>query len=130
MTTVAYAHLDVATGGLRYACAGHPPPILLAPGVAPRLLWDGRSVPLDSVAIGGPRGEGEAQLAPGGTLLLYTDGLVERRSQPLDVGLEHLLGQAARYDGGELAAMLRGVVQAMDDDGSDDLCLLGARRAG
>ena len=55
MTTVAYAQLDVATGGLRYACAGHPPPILLAPGVAPRLLWDGRSVPLDSVAIGGPR---------------------------------------------------------------------------
>ena len=130
MTTVAYAQLDVTTGELLYACAGHPPPILLAPGTAPLYLWDGRSVPLDSVAIGGPRSEGAAQLAPGATLLLYTDGLVERRAQSLDVGLAHLLAQAARHEGEDVAAMLRGIVRAMDEDHSDDLCLLGARRTG
>ena len=130
MTTVAYAQLDVTTGALLYACAGHPPPILLGPGTAPLYLWDGRSVPLDSVAIGGPRSEGAAQLAPGATLLLYTDGLVERRAQSLDIGLAQLVAQAAAHDGAALAAMLRGIVRAMDEDHSDDLCLLGARRTG
>jgi serine/threonine-protein kinase RsbW len=120
----------VASGRLRYACAGHPPPILLSPGAAPRYLWDGRSVPLDSVAIDGPRREGDDRLAPGGTVLLYTDGLVERRSQSLDVGFELLLAHAAHHDGDDLAAMLHSVVQAMDDDHTDDLCLLGARHTG
>jgi PAS domain S-box-containing protein len=128
MTTVAYAQLDVASGDVRYACAGHPPPILLAPGEPPGFLWDGRSVPLDSVAIDGPRREAGARVAPGGTLLLYTDGLVERRTQALDAGFEHLLDEAARHDGEDVAAMLDNVVRAMDDDRSDDLCLLGARR--
>jgi PAS domain S-box-containing protein len=131
MTTVAYAQLDVTSGELLYACAGHPPPVLLAPGQSPRLLWEGRSVPLDSVALRGPRPHGAALLARGGTLLLYSDGLVERRAQSLDVGLEHLLSEAAGHEGEDIAGMLASVVRAMDDDGSDDLCVLAAhRRAG
>ena len=130
MATVALAQLEVASGRLRYACAGHPPPIMLAPGVAPAFLWDGRSVPLDSVALRGPRAEGTAGLAAGGTLLLYSDGLVERRERSLDVGFHQLLDEAARHDREALAAMLAGVVLAMDDDHTDDLCLLAARRTG
>ncbi len=130
MTTVAYAQLDVTTGELLYACAGHPPPILLERDGPPCFLWEGRSVPLDSVAIGGPRRQGAAQLGPGATLLLYTDGLVERRSQSLDIGFAHLLEAVARHDGADVAAMLTSIVRAMDDDHSDDLCLLGARRTG
>ena len=128
MTTVAYAQIDVTTGELRYACAGHPPPILLAPAAEPRYLWDGRSVPLDSVALRGPRSQSAAQLARGGTLLLYTDGLVERREQSLDVGLEDLLAEAARHEGDDIAGLLTSVVRAMNDDHSDDLCLLAAHR--
>lgn len=128
MTTVAYAQVDVTTGELLYACAGHPPPILLAPGADPRYLWDGRSVPLDSVALSGRRPQAAAQLARGGTLLLYTDGLVERREQALDVGLEELLAEAARHEGDDIAGMLTSVVRAMNDDRSDDLCLLAAHR--
>lgn len=130
MTTVAYAQLDVASGELLYACAGHPPPVLLEPGEQPCFLWNGRSVPLDSVARTGPRPHAAAQLAPGGTLLLYTDGLVERRAQSLDVGLQHLLDEAAHHEGERVAAMLTRVVQAMSDDHSDDLCVLGAHRRG
>jgi serine phosphatase RsbU (regulator of sigma subunit) len=96
----------------------------------PGFLGDGRSVPIDSVAIGGARREGKAELPAGGTLLLYSDGLVERRARSLDVGLQQLLDEAARHDGDDLAAMLAGVVRAMDDDHTDDLCLLGARRTG
>ena len=128
MTTVAYAQLDVDSGELLYACAGHPPPVLIDPDEQPSFLWEGRSVPLDSVALAGPRRQGAAQLARGGTLLLYTDGLVERREQPLDVGLEQLLAEAARHEGDDIAQMLTNVVRAMNDDHSDDLCLLAAHR--
>ena len=130
MTTVAYAQLDVTTGELLYACAGHPPPVLLAPDGQAGFLWEGRSPPLDSVALGGPRREATAQLARGATLLLYTDGLVERREQSLDVGLEHLLAETARHSGEDIAAMLTSVVRAMNDDRSDDLCVLAAHRRG
>jgi PAS domain S-box-containing protein len=134
MTTVAYAQLDVTSGELLYACAGHPPPVLLAPDQAPRLLWEGRSVPLDSVALAGPRRQADAQLARGGTLLLYTDGLVERRTQSLDVGLEHLLAAAVRQEGDDIAGLLTSVVREMNDDHSDDhsddLCVLAAHRKG
>ena len=130
MTTVAYAQLDVDSGELLYACAGHPPPLLSGPDEKPSFLWEGRSVPLDSVAIDGPRRQGTAQLARGGTLLLYTDGLVERREQSLDIGLEHLLAEAGRHEGDDIAQMLTNVVRAMNDDHSDDLCLLAAHRRG
>ncbi len=128
MATVAYAQADVVSGELLYACAGHPPPILLTPQAPARALWEGRSVPLDSVALRGPRRQGAARLARGGTLLLYTDGLVERREQSLDVGLEHLLAEASRHAGDDIAGMLTSVVRAMNDDHGDDLCLLAAHR--
>ena len=128
MTTLAYAQVDVTTGELLYACAGHPPPFLLAPGAEPRYLWDGRSVPLDSIALGGPRPHAAAQLARGGTLLLYTDGLVERREQSLDVGLADLLAEAARHEGDDIAGLLTSIVRAMNDDHGDDLCVLAAHR--
>jgi phosphoserine phosphatase RsbU/P len=131
MTTVAYAQLDVGSGELLYACAGHPPPVLIAPDEQPpSFLWEGRSVPLDSVALAGPRRQAAAQLARGGTLLLYTDALVERRQQSLDVGLEHLLAEAAGHAGEDIAQMLTDIVRAMNDDRSDDLCLLAAHRRG
>jgi sigma-B regulation protein RsbU (phosphoserine phosphatase) len=128
MSTVVCARLEVTTGAVRYACAGHPPPILLAPDEPPSFLWEGRSVPLDSVALDGPRREAAAQLRPGGTLLLYSDGLVERREQSLDVGLEDLLAAAQRHAAEDTATLLTSVVRTMNDDRSDDLCLLGARR--
>jgi sigma-B regulation protein RsbU (phosphoserine phosphatase) len=130
MTTVAYVQLDVTTGELSYACAGHPPPVLLAPDEPPCFLWEGRSVPLDSVGLGGPRRQAAAQLQRGGTLLLYTDGLVERRTQSLDVGLADLLAETERHRGEDIAEMLTSVVRAMNDDRSDDVCLLAAHRRG
>ena len=44
--TLAYAEVDLGTGHVRFACAGHPPPLLVEPGSDPRFLWDGRSTPL------------------------------------------------------------------------------------
>ena len=63
MATLAYAELDPRTGELRYACAGHPPPVLVPAGVPyPRLLWDGRSTPLGALRARHPgRGSGPAR---------------------------------------------------------------------
>ena len=94
MTTVAYAQFDVA--GRAALCVRGAPAARCcsSPAVAPCLLWDGRSVPLDALAPARPRDQGTPALEPGGTVLLYTDGLVERRAKTLDVGLERLLAAA------------------------------------
>ena len=83
-----YGVLDPAGGTLRYACAGHPPPLVLCPDGSTELLEDGRSPLLCALPPGmsGPRPEGMFLLEPGDRLLLYSDGLVERRRESLTVG--------------------------------------------
>ncbi|WP_432484945.1 SpoIIE family protein phosphatase [Kineococcus esterisolvens] len=94
--TAVVALLEPALGGaarLRWANAGHLPPLLRAPDGSVRLLEG----PVHDLLLGidahQVRHEHELLLEPGSTLLLYTDGLVERRDQPVDVGVR-LLGDA------------------------------------
>ena len=128
MTTVAYAQIDVRDGATRYACAGHPPPVLVDPGAAARFAEDGRSTPLDAFAPGGARPEGPARLPPGAMIVLYSDGLVERRDRPLQTGLDELL---VTVDGlrdapvGELVSSLAAEVE--DGSRPDDVCVLALR---
>ncbi|MFB6893226.1 SpoIIE family protein phosphatase [Kitasatospora sp. NPDC056327] len=86
-TTVFCAVLDPVGGGLRYSSAGHPPGVLALPGGSTVLLEGGRSLPL-GVRPGLPRPEAAVALPPGAILMLYTDGLVERRGVPLTEGIE------------------------------------------
>lgn len=85
-TTVFCGVLNPETGQLTYSSAGHPPGILVRPDGSTRLLDDGRSLPL-AVRPGRVRPEGECTLPARATLLLYTDGLVERRRRSLEVGI-------------------------------------------
>ncbi|SCL35067.1 PAS domain S-box-containing protein [Micromonospora nigra] len=85
-TTVFCAIIDRGLGLVRYSSAGHPPGILVHPDGSSELLDRAGSVPLASVAVRG-RPEGAGQLHPGSTLLLYTDGLVERRRELIDAGI-------------------------------------------
>jgi anti-sigma regulatory factor (Ser/Thr protein kinase) len=78
---VAIADLDSLT--LQYSSAGHVPPVFAAGSARPQLLTDGRSVPL-AVHRDAPRPQAARPLPAGSTLLLYTDGLVERRDQAID----------------------------------------------
>jgi anti-sigma regulatory factor (Ser/Thr protein kinase) len=94
MATAAYAVLDPATGVLRYASAGHPPPVLVRGGREATLLGISAAPPLGTLAFAAYH-EVEVTLAPGDTILLYTDGLVERRREPLTNGLERLRALAA-----------------------------------
>jgi anti-sigma regulatory factor (Ser/Thr protein kinase) len=94
MATAAYAVLDPATGVLRYASAGHPPPVLVRGGREATLLGISAAPPLGTLAFAAYH-EVEVTLGPGDTILLYTDGLVERRREPLTNGLERLRALAA-----------------------------------
>jgi serine phosphatase RsbU (regulator of sigma subunit)/anti-sigma regulatory factor (Ser/Thr protein kinase)/PAS domain-containing protein len=126
MATLAYAELDLATGEFRYACAGHPPPLLIPAEGKPRLLWQGRSTPLGAFTRPQLRAEARVRLDEGDRVLLYTDGLIERRDRTLDVGLD-LLSEAASVGGDR---PLDEVVQELtrrllrDEVTRDDVCVL------
>ncbi|WP_229898103.1 SpoIIE family protein phosphatase [Streptomyces finlayi] len=93
-TTVFCGVLDPDTGRLTYSSAGHPPGILAHPDGDTRLLDAGRSTPL-AVRPGHPRPEADCTMPARSTLLLYTDGLVERRRRPLMDGI-HQAGAAVQ----------------------------------
>ena len=90
-STVFCAVLDPATGQLSYASAGHPPGILALPGGRVEFLDQGLS-PALALAPDRPRTEAVVHIPEGATLLLYTDGLVERRG---GLDLDKTTGRAA-----------------------------------
>ncbi|MFD5536765.1 SpoIIE family protein phosphatase [Streptomyces sp. NPDC127079] len=94
-TTVFCGVLDPGTGELTYSSAGHPPGILAYPDGTNRLLDEGRSLPL-AVRPGRQRPEAACTLPARSTLLLYTDGLVERRRRPLSAGIDQA-GEAVQH---------------------------------
>ncbi len=85
-TTVFLAVLNTETGEFCYSCAGHLPAVLASPHFEPALLSDARSVPL-AVHRKDSRPQSSVVLPPGSTLMLYTDGLVERREVSIDDGI-------------------------------------------
>ncbi|MCE7080374.1 SpoIIE family protein phosphatase [Streptomyces sp. ST2-7A] len=99
-TTVFCGVLTPETGRLTYSSAGHPPGVLAHPDGTIRLLDGGRSAPL-AVRPGGERPEAECVLPARATLLLYTDGLIERRRTPLTTGIDRV-GEAVQ-EGREVA---------------------------
>jgi hypothetical protein len=104
--TCLYIVLEPATGRAEWCNAGHPGPVLVAPGPpeqgSERVLWDlaeaGRVPALGAPAPSCARSEVGSGLLPAGSrLLLFTDGLVERREESLDSGLRRLDAAAARF---------------------------------
>ena len=120
MATVLYLDLDLdsARPMARYASAGHVPPLLLRPGGNPQYLWQARGTPIGS-PMEGRWSEAEIELEPGSTLVLCTDGLIESREEPIDIGLGRLADAALREgwrDPRELCEVL------VDDVPADAVC--------
>jgi serine/threonine-protein kinase RsbW len=129
MTTLAYAELDLDRGVLVLACAGHPPPAVMAPGEPAHFLWDGRSTPLDAAAGASARPESTVTLTPGATVVLFTDGLFERVDRPLQEGLDLVLAELTAHDG-KTPQALADAMTATALAGrrtTDDVCLLALR---
>jgi serine phosphatase RsbU (regulator of sigma subunit)/anti-sigma regulatory factor (Ser/Thr protein kinase) len=125
--TAVYLELDPDARTARFASAGHPPPLLITPAEEPVFLEGGRSLPLG--ALGGPdRPEETVHLEPGATLVLYTDGLVERRGLPIGAGLEQLREAAANAPA-DADKLLDHLISALgaDEEQRDDVALLAVR---
>jgi PAS domain S-box-containing protein len=126
LTTVVYMELDLDSHELRFSCAGHLPPVLAPASEAAHLAWKGRSLPL---GLGGrdedARSEARCRLDPGSVVLLYTDGLVERRRQSLDAGLERLVAEVEANRSEPAAAITANLLRAFETtERQDDACAL------
>jgi anti-anti-sigma factor len=127
-STAACVVLDWGAGTLRWARAGHPPPLLLGPDGAVLLEDDGAG-PVLGVPGRGPYRDATAPLVPGSTLLLYTDGLVERRGEHLDTGLGRLRTAAGRLAAADPASLTRELLAEVlaGTDQADDVAVIAAR---
>jgi anti-sigma regulatory factor (Ser/Thr protein kinase) len=127
MATLLYGVFDPERHELRFASAGHPWPLVVSPDGEVVRLGGGRSVPIGVRSR--PRFEEAVErLGPGAVLLLYTDGLVERRGEPLDTGIERIESAAAGPAAG-LEELCERVLAAASEAGKpeDDVALLAFR---
>jgi serine phosphatase RsbU (regulator of sigma subunit) len=115
---------------VRWSSAGHPPPLLLLPDGTATLL-ERRPDLLLGLRPGSPRADHELLLPAGATLLLYTDGLVERRGEDLDTGTERLRRTAAALADLPVDALCDALLDRLASGLGDDVALLAmrARRA-
>ena len=115
---------DPAERRLRWANAGHPPPVLVgAGGAAPLRAPIGTML---GAAAGSTYQEAVADVVTGDVVLFYTDGLVERRGQSHDETTVDLLALAADPEP-DLDAYLDRVLAGAHSDTDDDTCLIAAR---
>ena len=126
--TCVYAVIDPSGGPSGIAQAGHLPPVLVLPGGETQVLDLPPGLPLGLGA--GSFQVTEFTLIPGATLALYTDGLVESRTRPIDDGLAALraaLSSALAEPGSTLDGACQAVTQLMYEHGEDDITLMLAR---
>ncbi|MFD2421218.1 SpoIIE family protein phosphatase [Amycolatopsis pigmentata] len=122
--TVLCGLYDPATRILRWARAGHLPPLLIRDGTAEFL-------PLpEGILLGAipdaEYEERETELRGDDTLVLYTDGLIERRSVLIDDSLDRLARSACRIDG-DVERVTEELLHHASTDGDDDTCLIVIR---
>ncbi|MGH3592894.1 MAG: PP2C family protein-serine/threonine phosphatase, partial [Pseudonocardiaceae bacterium] len=117
-TTVFCAILDRGSGAVCYSCAGHLPAIVASADGGTKLLDDARGVPLATTNVA--RSEAGTMLAPGDTVLLYTDGLVERRRCSLDDGIDRAREILADTHHLAPAAIAERLAEQLIGDGHDD----------
>ena len=118
-STVFCAVIEPGAATLRYSGAGHPPAILVGPAGEHRLLEDAGSVPL-AVVAGIERPQATVDLAEGATLLLYTDGLVERRGESVDEGIGRAVAAVAGGRDRDPAEQVDRLAERLLGDGHDD----------
>ncbi len=118
--TAVHVAVDQMTGVFEVRTAGHPPAAHYRSGAGRWLVADAVRGPLLGVVTGPDFSPHRGVLERGDALLLYTDGLVERRGGDITLGIDRLVGAAERAVGQGLAGsadrIVDGVRAATDDD--------------
>ncbi len=127
-TTLVYLDLDPVTRELRYVSAGHMPVLHVEAAGGSSFLSGARSTPLGTLPADGDVPQARLVLEPGEGVLLYTDGLVERRDDGLESRLEQLRAAMASAPY-ELDDRLQHLTTTLRGDGVrfDDIALLALR---
>jgi serine phosphatase RsbU (regulator of sigma subunit) len=128
MATMTVAVYDPATRLLTFASAGHPPPLRVRANGKAAFLQGALAPPLRSGAAVKYR-ERKTRLHEGDLLILYTDGLIERRGESVDMGLSRLREAARSAPGDGLEALADHVLEhVLPEEGpADDVALLVVR---
>jgi serine phosphatase RsbU (regulator of sigma subunit) len=127
LVTLVYVLIDPHAGTISVANAGHPPPMVLhGDRTAEQLAFaDGPPLGIHPAS----RGQRTQPFEVGDTLLAFTDGLVERRDEDIDEGLERLRGELGQLVGVPLEEGVTALVEAVRDERyDDDIAVLALRR--
>jgi serine phosphatase RsbU (regulator of sigma subunit) len=124
MATMILLRFDTSNHCAEFVRAGHPPALVREPsGEIFELNGEGGSPPL-GLMLQQRRSSGSRELAPGSQVLLYTDGLIERRGEAIDTGVERLKDAFARSSE-DLQPCLDSIIESVaEDSASDDVAAL------
>ncbi len=126
--TCVLAIIDLSCQELTYSSAGHMPPIIVRPGSDPEILSDQQDAPL-AVRLTQPRRTTTVPFPRGSFVVLYTDGLVERRNQLIDTGIRRLVALIEEFGGGSMESFcdrsIRHLVKT--DVPHDDVAMVAAK---
>jgi serine phosphatase RsbU (regulator of sigma subunit) len=124
LATIIYVMISPGRDRMTVSTAGHLPPIVLAPGERARLLELSPDLPV-GVGHGTSRRTAAFDLTPGTTLVLFTDGLVERRGELIDEGMDRLRELVHPGPAEDLCAT---IVAGMDiEHAEDDIAVVAMR---
>lgn len=125
VATVIYAVIEPSRRWMNVSLAGHPPPVLAAPGAPARVLDAPADLPVGAYPDAARRAV-EVPLEAGTVAFFYTDGLVERRDRPLHVGLGELLEAVAPGPAEQVCAAAMATLIG-DEPRTDDVAVLAVR---
>ncbi|WP_344135377.1 GAF domain-containing SpoIIE family protein phosphatase, partial [Pedococcus bigeumensis] len=127
LVTLVYLLVDPARDELLVGNAGHPAPTLLRADKSVEQLPSADAGPLG--IAGDTRGSQRVTVCPGDTVLLFTDGLIERRTEDIDAGRARLGGALHLLAESDLETALgRLVEQVRDETQDDDVAAVALRR--
>nr|WP_246613643.1 SpoIIE family protein phosphatase [Actinoplanes bogorensis] len=129
--TVVYGVLDPADGTITMSSAGHPPPVLRRAGQGGgRPTAELVKVPPGApLGLGGRWQTGQVRLEPGDSILMFSDGVVERRGHALNDGLDALVAATAAAASGDPRNLCSLATSAVAGSTDDDVAVLAVEHA-